>query len=150
MRLLARTGPLSESVYGRTWHAARATALGPELAATGLARRPYHLRHAALSLWLNAGGAPARIAARAGHSVAVLLAVYTYCIHGHDDILNQQIDDALRPTPSAPRTSPCRTPHHPGRHRCPRRRPLCAREPGPHAYPARQSPARGDEDASAR
>ena len=47
-----RGGPLSESVYGRVWHAARALALGPELAATGLARRPYDLRHAALSLWL--------------------------------------------------------------------------------------------------
>jgi integrase len=61
-----RGGMLSESVYGRTWHAARYTALGPELAATALAR-PYDLRHAALSLWLNATGAPAEIAARAGN-----------------------------------------------------------------------------------
>jgi hypothetical protein len=45
-----RGGILSESVYGRTWHAARQTALGPELAATAFARRPYDLRHAALSL----------------------------------------------------------------------------------------------------
>ena len=73
-----RGGPLSESVYGRAWHAARALALGPELAASGLARRPYDLRHAALSLWLNAGGDPAQIAARAGNSVAVLLTVYTH------------------------------------------------------------------------
>ena len=49
-----RGAPLSESVYGRAWQAARIIALGPELAATGLARRPYDLRHAALSLWLNA------------------------------------------------------------------------------------------------
>jgi integrase len=55
----ARGGMLSESVYGRTWHAARQAAHGPELAATALARRPYDLRHAALSLWLNATGAPA-------------------------------------------------------------------------------------------
>jgi integrase len=61
-----RGGPLSESVYGRAWHAARAIALGPELAASGLARRPYDLRHAALSLWLNTGGDPAAIAARPG------------------------------------------------------------------------------------
>ena len=86
-----RGGPLSESVYGRAWHSARALALGPGLAASGLARRPYDLRHAALSLWLNAGGDPAQIAARAGHSVAVLLTVYSHCIHGHDDLLNQQI-----------------------------------------------------------
>src|SRR6266566_4720331 len=49
-----RGGPLSESVYGRVWHAARQAALGPAQAATPLARRPYDLRHAALSLWLNA------------------------------------------------------------------------------------------------
>ena len=40
----ARGGPLSESNYGRTWHAARTAALGPK-AATPLARRPYDLRH---------------------------------------------------------------------------------------------------------
>jgi len=56
----ARGGMLSESAYGRTWHAARQAAIGPGLAATPLARRPYDLRHAALSLWLNASGAPPR------------------------------------------------------------------------------------------
>jgi integrase len=68
----ARGGMLSESVYGRVWHAARESALGPELAATPLARRPCDLRHAALCLWLNATGAPAELAARAGNSVRVL------------------------------------------------------------------------------
>jgi integrase len=63
----ARGGMLSESVYGRAWHAARHAALSPELAATPLARRPYDLRHAALSLWLNATGEPAEVAARAGN-----------------------------------------------------------------------------------
>ena len=90
-----RGGPLSESVYGRAWHSARTLALGPELAASGLARRPYDLRHAALSLWLNCGGDPAQIAARAGNSVAVLLTVYSHCIHGRDDLLNQQIGHVL-------------------------------------------------------
>ena len=33
-------GPLSGSLYGRAWQSARALALGPELAAGGLARRP--------------------------------------------------------------------------------------------------------------
>ncbi len=47
---LFRGGVLSESTYGRVWRAAREIALGPELAATPLARRPYDLRHAALSL----------------------------------------------------------------------------------------------------
>jgi integrase len=68
----ARGGILSESAYGRTWHAARAVALGPELAATPLARRPYDLRHAALSLWLNATADPARFAARGGNSTRIL------------------------------------------------------------------------------
>ena len=58
-----RGGPLSESLYGRVWQVARALALGPELAASRLARRPYDLRHAALSLWLNSVGDPAQIAA---------------------------------------------------------------------------------------
>jgi hypothetical protein len=97
-------GPLSGSVYGRVWQSARTLALGPELAATGLAQRPHDLRHAALSLWLNAGGDPAQIAARAGNSVAVLLTVYSHCIHGRDDLLNQQISRVLGP-PAAP--GPC-------------------------------------------
>ena len=86
-----RGGPLSGSLYGRAWRLARTLALGPELAASGLAQRPYDLRHAALSLY------PAQIAARAGNSVAVLLTVYTHCIHGHDDLLNQQIGRVLGP-----------------------------------------------------
>jgi len=97
-------GPLSGSLYGRAWQSARALALGPELAASGLARRAYDLRHAALSLWLNAGGDPAQIAARAGNSVAVLFTVYSHCIHGRDDLLNQQISRVLGP-PAAP--GPC-------------------------------------------
>ncbi|MGH3246542.1 MAG: hypothetical protein ACRDOI_10065 [Trebonia sp.] len=101
-----RGGPLSGSVYGRAWRSARTLALGPELAASGLARRPYDLRHAALSLWLNAGGEPAQIAARAGNSVAVLLTVYSHCIHGLDDLLNQQISQVLElPAERGPRPS---------------------------------------------
>jgi hypothetical protein len=51
-----RGGPLSGSVYGRAWQSARTLALGPELAASGLARRQYDLRHAVLSLWLTPEG----------------------------------------------------------------------------------------------
>jgi len=91
-----RGGPLSESSYGRTWHAARSQVLGPAAAATSLVGRPYDLRHAALSLWLNAGAAPAQIAQRAGHSITTLLAVYTHCIDGQDDITNRQIEHALQ------------------------------------------------------
>jgi hypothetical protein len=91
----ARGGMLSESVYGRAWHAARQAALGPGLAATALARRPYDLRHAALSLWLNASGAPAEVAARAGTSARVLHEVYLHCTDGQQDAVSQRIEDAL-------------------------------------------------------
>lgn len=56
-----RGGPLSESLYGRVWAAARAAALSPEDVASPLARRPYDLRHAAVSTWLNATGDPTRV-----------------------------------------------------------------------------------------
>jgi integrase len=91
----ARGGILSESTYGRAWHAARAAALGPARAATPLARRPYDLRHAAVSLWLNAGVPATEVARRAGHSVAVLLTVYAHCIDGQADNVNKRIGDAL-------------------------------------------------------
>ena len=93
---------LSESTYGRIWHAAREIALGPQLAATSLARRPYDLRHAALSLWLNATGAPAEVAARAGNSVHVLQDVYAHCTDGREDLISQQIEDALDPDSGTP------------------------------------------------
>ncbi len=90
-----RGGMLSESVYGRAGHAARQAALGPDLAATALARCPYDLRHAALSLWLNASGTPAEVAARAGNSARVLHEVYLHCTDGQDDAVSQRIEDAL-------------------------------------------------------
>ena len=92
----ARGGPLSESLYGRIWHQARAAAIGQ--AGTRQARRPYDLRHAALSLWLASGAPPAEVAARAGHSVRVLLTCYAHCIPGCDQIASQQIEQALGPS----------------------------------------------------
>jgi hypothetical protein len=86
---------LSESVYGRARHAARQAALGPELAATTLARRPHDLRHAVLPLWLNASSAPAKVAARAGTSARVLHDVYLHCTDGQDDLVSQRIEAAL-------------------------------------------------------
>jgi integrase len=102
----ARGGMVSESRYGRIWHAARDAALGPALAATPLACRPSDLRHAALSLWLNASSAPADIATRAGNSVHVLQTVYVHCIDGQDDITSQRIQEALEPGAGTGRSSP--------------------------------------------
>jgi hypothetical protein len=59
---------------------ARQAALPPAEAASPLAERPYDLRHARLSTWLNAGVAPAQVAEWAGNSVPVLLRVYSKCL----------------------------------------------------------------------
>ncbi|WP_063820897.1 tyrosine-type recombinase/integrase [Parafrankia elaeagni] len=64
-------------------------------AASPLARRPYDLRHAAVSLWLNAGVPATEVARRAGHSVDVLLRVYANCVDGQDQFVNDRITDAL-------------------------------------------------------
>jgi hypothetical protein len=74
---------------------ARPLALTPAQQASPLARRPYDLRHAAVSLWLNAGVPPTEVARRAGQGVAVLLKVYANCIDGQARAANQRIGDAL-------------------------------------------------------
>jgi integrase len=88
-------GPLSESVYDRWWKLARVQAFTSGQVASPLARRPYDLRHAAASLWLNAGVPATEVARRLGHSVAVLLRVYANCIDGGEDGVNNRIGDAL-------------------------------------------------------
>ena len=57
----------------RIWDTARAAAFTDVEYASPLARRPYDLRHATLSTWLNAGVPPTQVAEWAGHSVMVLL-----------------------------------------------------------------------------
>ncbi len=91
----ARGGPLNDTGYGDVWHRARQAALTPARQASPLARRPYDLRHAAVSLWLNAGVPATEVARRAGHGVAVLLRVYANCIDGQAGPANQRINDAL-------------------------------------------------------
>jgi integrase len=141
----ARGGLLSESVYGRAWHAARQAALGPDLAATALARRPYDLRHAALSLWLNASGDPAEVAARAGTSTRVLHDVYVHCIHSKEDTISQQIEDALDADASV--TPPSRYGKGSGythRRHHPRPCPLYVREPVPRPAHSPRPPGPAD------
>jgi integrase len=75
-----RGGDLSESTYGRAWAKARAIALTDTQAASALAKHPYDLRHACVSTWLKAGTEPKRVAEWAGHSVEVLLRIYTHCL----------------------------------------------------------------------
>ncbi len=80
----------------RVWAEARTLALTPVQVVSPLAGRPYDLRHAAVSLWLNAGVPATQIAERAGRSVEVLLRVYAKCIDGGDKIANTRIEAALR------------------------------------------------------
>ncbi|WP_239374542.1 tyrosine-type recombinase/integrase [Frankia sp. Cj5] len=93
----AQGGPVPDSRYGDVWRAARAKALTPAQLASPLARRPYDLRHAAVSTWLNAGVPATQVAEWAGHSVAVLLHVYAKCLAGQDQASRDRIDTVLNP-----------------------------------------------------
>ena len=64
-------------------------------AASPLARRPYDLRHACLSTWLNGGVYPTQVAEWAGHSVDVLLRIYAKCIEGQYELAKRRISEAL-------------------------------------------------------
>lgn len=88
-------GVLSDSVYGRIWQKARAAALTLEEQASPLAARPYDLRHAAVSSWLNAGVPATQVAEWAGHSVAVLLKVYAKCVMGQEEAARRRIEAFL-------------------------------------------------------
>ncbi|ADG86814.1 tyrosine-type recombinase/integrase [Thermobispora bispora] len=92
----SRGGVVSIATYCEAWQQARILALPPEQVASPLAARPYDLRHAAVSLWLNAGVSAPEVAERAGHGVDVLLRVYAKCIDGGAEIASQRIEDALR------------------------------------------------------
>jgi integrase len=90
-----RGGILQDSAYSGVWAEARKRALTPAQCRSPLGRRPYDLRHAAVSLWLNSGVPATEVARRAGHGVAVLLKVYAHCIDGQADAANKRIADAL-------------------------------------------------------
>ncbi|WP_239676254.1 tyrosine-type recombinase/integrase [Natronosporangium hydrolyticum] len=92
-----RGGPVPDSVYSRVWEQARGLALSPAEVASPLAGRPYDLRHAAVSSWLNAGVDPTQVAEWAGNSVNVLLRVYARCVVGRDRVARRRIAEALRP-----------------------------------------------------
>ncbi|MFD1498215.1 hypothetical protein ACFSIL_17555, partial [Streptosporangium lutulentum] len=90
-----RGGVIGSTAYTEVWQEARKLAFTPAQVASPLTRRPYDLRHAAVSLWLNAGVSAPDVAERAGHSVDVLLRVYAKCLDGHKDVANKRIGDAL-------------------------------------------------------
>lgn len=88
--------PVSMGTIYRAWHKARQAGLTERQVESMLARRPYDLRHACLSTWLNAGVPPARVAQWAGHGVEVLLRVYAKCVDGDDQAALRRIEDATR------------------------------------------------------
>jgi integrase len=98
-----RGGIIAEWSYLKVFHAAREEALEGTEAQTPLMGRPYDLRHAAVSTWLNAGVPAAQVAEWAGHSTDVLLRVYVKCIAGKQGEAKRRIEDAMRePEPDQP------------------------------------------------
>ncbi|GAA3424620.1 tyrosine-type recombinase/integrase [Streptosporangium nondiastaticum] len=91
----ANGGSYSSSAYSYVWQEARSLVLTDEQVRSPLAARPYDLRHAALSLWLNAGVPATEVAKRAGHSVEVLHRVYAKCMEGQQERMNGKISSAL-------------------------------------------------------
>ncbi|HEU5026214.1 MAG TPA: tyrosine-type recombinase/integrase [Spirillospora sp.] len=91
-----RGGELATVTYRRVWDRARLSALSDAEYASPLAKRPYDLRHACVSTWLNGGVPATQVAEWAGHSVEVLLRVYAKCIEGQDEAAKRRIEAALR------------------------------------------------------
>jgi integrase len=99
---LPRGGVVTSTAYLVIFHNARAAAFTEAEAGSLVAQRPYDLRHAAVSTWLNATGDPAQVAEWAGHTVNVLLQVYAKCISGRQEANKRRIFDATRSIPKLP------------------------------------------------
>jgi integrase len=76
------------------FHEARKTAFTEAEAGSLIARPPYDLRHAAVSIWLRATADPAQIAEWAGHTVDVLMRVYAKCVAGQQAEAKRRILEA--------------------------------------------------------
>jgi integrase len=90
-----RGGIPGSTTYSRVWEEARQVTFTPAQVASPLAGRPYDLRHAALTTWLNAGIGPAEVSKRAGNTVEVLLRRYAGCLDNQADSINRRIEQAL-------------------------------------------------------
>ncbi|MCH0560017.1 site-specific integrase [Streptomyces sp. MUM 16J] len=90
-----RGNVIAASSYSRAWKQARELAFVPDQVSSVLAFRPYDLRHAGVSQWLNSGVPAPEVAARAGHSVDVLLKIYAKCIDGQEQEMNDRIMQGL-------------------------------------------------------
>ncbi len=90
-----RRTELSQSTYVHIWDRARRAVLTANEVASPLAKRPYDLRHAAVSTWLSAGVPATQVAEWAGHSVQVLLQIYAKCLAGQEEAARSRIADVL-------------------------------------------------------
>jgi integrase len=88
---------VTDRAYLKVFHEARKAAFTEAEAASLIARRPYDLRHAAVSTWLKATADPAQVADWAGHTVDVLMRVYAKCVAGQQDEAKRRILAATRP-----------------------------------------------------
>ncbi|MEU4932746.1 tyrosine-type recombinase/integrase [Streptomyces yokosukanensis] len=95
-----RGNVVAASSYSRAWKQARALALLPHQVDSVMAARPYDLRHAGVSQWLNSGVPAPEVAARAGHSVDVLLKIYAKCIDGQEQEMNDRVMKGLGEDPA--------------------------------------------------
>ncbi|WP_405960856.1 tyrosine-type recombinase/integrase [Streptomyces sp. NBC_00024] len=91
----AKSGRVRSTEYCDLWSAARTKALSEKEAASPLAEVPYSLRHAGVSLWIKSGVDPAEVAARAGHSIAVLYRFYAKILKGDQGRSNRLIAKGL-------------------------------------------------------
>lgn len=87
----AQGGRVRSTEYCGLWDTARRAVLPEKDVATPLARVPYSLRHAGVSLWIKSGVDPVEVARRAGHSVAVLFRFYAKILRGDEARSNQLI-----------------------------------------------------------
>ena len=91
-----RNGLLPGKTCQAAWSAARVAVLGEEVARTSkLAKRPYDLRHAAVSTWLAGGVEPKRIAEWAGQSLEVLMRIYAKVLDGLEEQAMDRIEAML-------------------------------------------------------
>jgi site-specific recombinase XerD len=91
-----RGGMVPGKTYQAMWSAARIAVFGEQVACTSkLAKRPYDLRHAAVSTWLASGVEATRVAEWAGQSLEVLMRIYAKCLDGLEEQAMERIEEKL-------------------------------------------------------
>ncbi|MFE4409170.1 tyrosine-type recombinase/integrase [Streptomyces sp. NPDC056821] len=97
----ARGGRVPSTEYCDVWEGARKAVLSPREVKSELAAVPYSLRHAGVSLWIKSGVDHAEVAARAGHSIAVLYRFYAKILNGGEkhsnDLISRALDEGEQP-----------------------------------------------------